>query len=206
MRWHPAMIKWCLYLRYQSSKAYELLRSSGCIQLPSQRTLHDYSHCVKSEAGFATHVDLLLMQANNMSSCPEHQKLVILLLDEMYVREDLVYDKHSGRLIGFAHLGSVSDHLQASERALEQGQEGRPLAKTIMMFMVKGLFTPLRFPYAQFPCSTVTGDLLFRPFWPAVFRLERMGFKVWCCLHLCIIIHLYMKMCPVVHLGTGSYF
>ena len=48
MRWHPAMIKWCLYLRYQSSKAYELLRNSGCIKVPSQRTLRDYSHCVKS--------------------------------------------------------------------------------------------------------------------------------------------------------------
>ena len=113
-----------------------------------------------------------------MPSCPEHQKLVILLLDEMHIREDLVYNKHSGRLIGFTNLGSVSDHLLASERALEGGQEGRLLAKTIMMFMVKGLFTPLRFPYAQFPSSTVTGDLLFHPFWQAVFRLERMGFKV----------------------------
>ena len=71
MRWHPAMIKWCLFLRHQSSKAYELLRDSGCIHLPSQRTLRDYSHCVKSEAGFSTAVDLLLMKANSMSSCPD---------------------------------------------------------------------------------------------------------------------------------------
>ena len=178
MRWHPTIIKWCLYLRYQSSKAYELVRDSGVIQLPSQRTLRDYSHCVKSEAGFSTDVDLLLMQANNMPSCPEHQKLVILLLDEMYIREDLVYDKHSGRLTGFTNLGSVSDHLLASEHTLEEGQVRRTLAKTIMVFMVKGLFTSLRFAYAQFPCSTLTGDLLLHPFWQAVFRLERMDFKV----------------------------
>ena len=165
MRWHPAMVEWCLYLRYQSSKAYELLRSSGYIKLPSQRTLRDYSHSVKSETGFSTDVDLLMMQAYNMSSCPEHEKLVILLLDEMYVREDLIYDKHSGRLIGFANLGSVSDHMLASERTLAGGQKGQPLAKTIMVFMVKGLFTPLRFPSVQFPCSTITGDLLFHPFW-----------------------------------------
>ena len=31
MCWHPLMIKWCLYLRHQSSKAYETLRESGCI-------------------------------------------------------------------------------------------------------------------------------------------------------------------------------
>ena len=178
MRWHPAMIKWCLFLRHQSSKAYELLRSSGCIHLPSQRTLRDYSHCVKSEAGFSTAVDLLLMQANSMSSCPEWKKLVVLLLDEMYIRDDLLYNKHSGKLIGFANLGNVSDRILASERAAEGGQEEQRLAKSMMVFMVKGLFTPLRFPYAQFPCNTLTGDLLFQPFWQAVFRLERMGFKV----------------------------
>lgn len=180
MRRHPAIIKWCLYLRYQSSKAYEMVRSSGVIKLPSQRTLRDYSHCVSSEPGFSTDVNLLLMQANNMSSCPEHQKLVILLLDEMYIREDLVYDKHSGNLTGFTHLGGVTDHLLASEQA-KDGHDVRRLAKTMMVFMVKGLFTPLRFPYAQFPCSSLTGDLLFHPFWQAVFRLERMGFKVHVC-------------------------
>ena len=32
-RWHPLFIKWCLYLQYQSSKAYETQRDSGYIQL-----------------------------------------------------------------------------------------------------------------------------------------------------------------------------
>ena len=35
MRWHPLMIKWCLYMRHCSSRAYETLRSSGVLQLPS---------------------------------------------------------------------------------------------------------------------------------------------------------------------------
>ncbi|KAL5470914.1 hypothetical protein EMCRGX_G028971 [Ephydatia muelleri] len=39
VRWHPLMIRWCLYLRHRSSSAYEALRNSGCIVLPSQRTL-----------------------------------------------------------------------------------------------------------------------------------------------------------------------
>ena len=33
IRWHPLMIKFCLYLRHHSSKAYETLRDSGCIKL-----------------------------------------------------------------------------------------------------------------------------------------------------------------------------
>jgi hypothetical protein len=39
MRWHPLIIKWCLYIRHHSSKAYEALRESSCISLPSQLTL-----------------------------------------------------------------------------------------------------------------------------------------------------------------------
>lgn len=35
MRWHPLMIKWCIYLRAHSQGAYETLRQSKCIQLPS---------------------------------------------------------------------------------------------------------------------------------------------------------------------------
>ena len=179
MRWHPLMVKWCLYLRHQSSKAYETLRESGCIHLPSQRTLRDYTHCVQSGAGFSAGVDRQLLQAANLSSCPEWHKLVVLLLDEMHIREDLVYDKHTGRMIAFTNLGDINNHLLAFERSVEENRtEGNVLAKTMMAFMVRGLFTPLRYAYAQFPCAKVTGDLLVEPFWKAVYRLERMGFKV----------------------------
>ena len=43
MGWHPLIIKWCLYLRHLSGKAYETTRSSGCIKLLSQRTLRELS-------------------------------------------------------------------------------------------------------------------------------------------------------------------
>ncbi len=73
----------------------------------------------------------------------------------------------------------MNDHLLALERSVVQDKPDKErLAKTMMVFMVRGLFTPLRFPYAQFPCGSVTGDLLFYPFWQAVYILERMGLKV----------------------------
>jgi hypothetical protein len=65
-RWHPLMIKWCIYLRHQSSKAYETLRDSGCIYLPSQRTLRDYTNSVKARAGFSAEVDKQLEQVANL--------------------------------------------------------------------------------------------------------------------------------------------
>lgn len=53
MRWDPLMIRWCLYLRSLSGSAYELLRSSGVVSLPSQRTLRDYTYYTAATTGFS---------------------------------------------------------------------------------------------------------------------------------------------------------
>ena len=97
MRWHPFMIKWCLYLRHLSSSSYEALRKSGCVSLPSQRTLRDYTHYAKAEAGFSTAVDKQLIEVSEVATCPSWKKCVVILMDEMHIREDLVYNKFSSK-------------------------------------------------------------------------------------------------------------
>ena len=51
-------------------------------------------------AGFTVEMDHQLFQAMKLETCSAWQKLVVLLLDEMHIREDLVYDKHCGSVIG----------------------------------------------------------------------------------------------------------
>ena len=178
MRWHPLMIKWCLYLKHLSSKAYETLRESGCINLPSQRTLRDYTHCVNSTCGFSKEIDAQLISAAKLDQLQEFEKCVSLIMDEMYIKEDLVYNKHSGAVVGFANLGDTNTHLLQFESIVAGGGEARTLAKTMFVLMVRGLFIRLQFPYAQFPCSVLSGDLLYDIVWEAVYRLERVGLKV----------------------------
>ena len=164
---------------HRSSGVYEALRDSGCIKLPSQRTLRDYTHYIKACTGFSSEVDQMLIKAAKVESCPEREKCVILLLDEMHIREDLVFDKHTGAMIGYANLGDLNDHLLHFEQSLSDSAPASPkLAKTMMVFMVRGLFSKLQFAYAQFPCADLSGDLLYEPFWEAVGRLETCGFKV----------------------------
>ena len=71
MRWHPLMIRWCLYLWHQSQKAYEKVRD--VLSLPSQRTLRDYTHFCASSSGFSTDVDKQLTQAASMHTLEEWQ-------------------------------------------------------------------------------------------------------------------------------------
>ena len=169
------------YMHLRSSGSYETLRESGCLKLPSQRTLRDYMHYADNETSvrFSSEVDKMLMQASKVDTCPEREKFVLLLLDEMHIREDLVYDKHSGALIGFTDLGSINRHLLEFENKIADEKPPCPqLAKTMMVFMVRGLFNSLQFPYAQFPCCDVTGGMLYNPFWEAVCRIETCGLKV----------------------------
>ncbi len=187
-----------------------MLRSSGCLKLPSKRTLRDYTHYINSTIGFSNQVDQELARVAAITTCTEGQKCVVLLLDEMHIKEDLVYDKHSGALIGFTNLGDINDHLakvhiivlntvqrlqqyvytlghipQFSyphvqfESSMQRKDEAvEPLAKSMLVLMVRGLIMRLQFPYAQFPCCDLTEEEMFIPFWEAVRRLETIGLKV----------------------------
>ena len=112
---------------HQSSSAYESLRQSGCLLLPSQRTLRDYTHSDEDDQQF--------MEVGDISTLTEFQKRVLVILDEMYIKEGLVYNKHSCALLGFTDLGS--SYQQSSHRVW-----------TVTCFWVR--HTPLK-PY-QKPC------------------------------------------------------
>ena len=74
-------------------------------------------------------------------------------------------------MIGFSNLGDINTHLLQFQHALEKGSVSKAVsANTMLVFMVRGLFSNLEFPYAQFACSDVTGDLLFSLMWEVVSR------------------------------------
>ena len=106
-----------IYLKHKSSSAYELLRSSNCVHLPSQRTLQDYTHFYESRSGFSNDLDLQLINDSCVSSLSPFQKQVCLLGDEMRIKEDLVYNKHTGELTGFCDMGDINEHLLNLEKS-----------------------------------------------------------------------------------------
>ena len=74
-----------------------MIRESGVIKLPSQRTLWDYTYITKAKAGFSSDVDEQLMKAAKLDLCAERDKcVIIILMDEMHIKEGIVYDKHAG--------------------------------------------------------------------------------------------------------------
>ena len=110
IQWHSAMIKWCLSLKLQSSSCYNTLRPSGVIQMPSDRTLRDYVNWAKPTTGFSTSVDnqLLAEAVIGSSLTPSHHQYVCLVFDECKIKEDLIYNKHSGELIGYTDVSGIN--------------------------------------------------------------------------------------------------
>ena len=179
IRWHPLIIRWALYLHHRSSGAYEILRNSGVIQLPTSRTLRDYRHLSTSQAGFSAVADQQLLDLIQQVRPNNLAKYVLVVMDEMYIKEGLVYNKTTGALIGFSDLSGVIQQIDDYERSLSSDvPHTRPIAKTMFVMMVRGIFCNINFPYAQFPVASAKAEDFFPLLWKTIGRLELIGLHV----------------------------
>ena len=84
---------------------YDEQHQSGFLILPSRRRLRDHKNDIRPQQGFNAKV------INELSCVVKHftnqEKYVVILMDEMKIQEDLVWDKHTGDLIGYVDLGNT---------------------------------------------------------------------------------------------------
>ena len=57
-------------------------------------------------------VEVLKQLTEQVKNLQDHERWVILLFDEMKIREDLVYDKVSDMMIGFCNLQGVEKEIK----------------------------------------------------------------------------------------------
>ncbi|CAB3994726.1 Hypothetical predicted protein [Paramuricea clavata] len=122
-----------------------------------------------------------LLEEARYSDLEEWQKFVVLLHDEVKIKSDLVYCKHTGELIGFANLGDVNNALVDFEKQcqIEVSNCTPDIATYMLSFMVRGVSISLEYPLAHFPCSScISADQIYPLFWDGVRHLETLGLKV----------------------------
>ena len=54
---------------------------------------------MKACTGFSDEVDKQLADAVKLDTAEEREKCVVLIMDEMHLKENLVYDKHTGQAV-----------------------------------------------------------------------------------------------------------
>lgn len=132
---------------------------------------------MKADCGVQPEVTEQLVKEAKLDSLEEWQKYVAVIFDEMKIKEGIVYNKHECRIIGFVNFGHTNNELLSLEKTIEVSSSP-PVAKHILMFMVRGIFFKLNFPYAQYPTTDLSADLLYPLVWEVVRSLECAGFKV----------------------------
>lgn len=178
MRWHPAIIRWCVALYTKSPSAYKSIRDSKFIILPHENTLRDYIHYTDLQPGF--HGDFLLRITEDfkLHNRQDHERHITLVYDEMKIKSGLVFCPHSGKIIGFTQLGSLNEEVKAFEQEVANSKQP-PIATHVLVLMIRGITSHLQKPFAYFPCqSGFTSHELYNTMNEAIEILEFAGFKV----------------------------
>ena len=173
IRCHPMIIKYCPSLAAKSSSTYSDLRynsrtGSGVLILPCFRTLRDYKNDIRPKRGFNNEVVDELNKKTELFS--ESERYVTILFEEMKIQEDLVWDKHTGELIGFVDLGDMKLNYANLKNV-------SVLATHILVFLVKSVVNPLSYSFATFTTTDITSYQIFPLFWKAVNILENINLK-----------------------------
>ena len=99
------------------------------------------------------------------SDYSNNQQYIVLLFDEMKIKANLIFDKVTGELIGFTDLGNPEVNYCSLE-------EVDSLASHALVFLVRGIFTNLKFNLAYFATHNLTGAQTMPLFWQAICILE----------------------------------
>ena len=108
-----------------------------------------------------------------------YHRYVVLIIDEMKVREDLVYDKTGETLHGFVNLGAVNNQLRELEVQANAGRPHESIATQMLTLMVRGVFIKLEFPYASFPTQGYTSLLWYT-------HVQLCVYCVYMCVYVCV--------------------
>lgn len=157
-KWHPMLIKYAILLHGKSPAAYEFLRDTGILKLPSKRTLNDYSQYIKPQCGFCPQkIKEIDSQCENLIG---HQRYVCLMFDEMKIKEGLVYRQDS--LVGWVDLGNESLNATQPES----------LASHILDIHVVGLSSHVKYPLMYVGVKNLRCGSIFSLIWKAIGILE----------------------------------
>ena len=74
--------------------------------MPSRRRLRDYKNAIRPKRGFNS--EIIKELQSKIKEFSEIEKYICILFDEIKIQESLVWDKHTGELIGFVDLGDVN--------------------------------------------------------------------------------------------------
>ena len=163
VRYHPMIIRFALSLSMKSPAAYEELRRSGIMVLPSKRTLTDYKNATTPCVGFNPGVIADLVKI--CKDFTELDKFVVLSFDEVKIQSGLIFNKHTGKVIGFVDLGDEDMNSATLSKPTN-------MATHVLSFHLRNFYGQLKFNMGFVATDGAIAHQIFPLFWKAVGILE----------------------------------
>ena len=98
-------------------------------------------------------------------------KFVVLLMDEMKIQENLVWDKHNGELIGYVDLGDIDLNYATLSKVTT-------VASHVLVFLIRSIVNPFKFSLANFVTDDISASQMFPLLWKAISVCEKGSLKV----------------------------
>ena len=117
----------------------------------------------RGKAGFNPEVIQQLCDTTN--DLAGYQRYVVISMDEMKIKDNLVYDKSSEEFIGFVDLGDPILNYGSFEDTTK-------LATNVLVFYIRGVASKLKFPLAYINTTGAKSFQIMPLFWKAVSILE----------------------------------
>lgn len=184
MRWHPTMIRLALAIHLTSPAAYELMKETGMLKLPSSRTLFDYSHVKPIEEGIDQYVlDSVGLRVSKFQL--RHKKYHVLMADEMHISQNLIFQKHSGKMIGYTSLDTLDSEVKVFEQYMDNPDKelASRVATKVLVYMVKGVSNGVKEVVATFAVGDPSVSQMCEWTWKVIRALESSG--VWVIAFVC---------------------
>lgn len=159
-------------LHFYSPKAYEYVRSTFDLHLPSARTLRSWYSSVDCSPGFtAAAFDSLREKSEEYKSKRKVLKAG-MIMDDMFVRQQSQYDLSKKEFLGHDTTGYKSASVSTKDDICT------PLSTQVLVFMITGIDDDFKITIGYFFHTDISGEEQAALIDDALFRLNAIGIEV----------------------------
>ena len=150
---------------------YREVRQSVALILPNERVLRDYKIYFKPKAGIS--VENIEHLSDKSSPLVGIKRYMVVVMDEIKIQSNLVYDKYSGDLIGFVDVGDPMINYASLG-------DDNVIATHALAFLVRCMCSDLKHVIVYYFTENVTSYQMMSIFWNVVGVLE-LSLGLWVC-------------------------
>ncbi|KAH6926666.1 hypothetical protein HPB50_021181 [Hyalomma asiaticum] len=157
-------------MRHLPTEAYEQLRSEKLLKLPCRTTLQKYFGSTSSEISFSQLVrSRLKVELEDLDTA--QSKVCSLVVDEMRIKQKLLYHKQRDAFVGDVDLSPDLEYLAPAT-------EDQHLASSLLCFLICGLYARYKIPAGYFFTKGCTGDQLAEVIRHVIIKRASIGFDI----------------------------